>query len=80
MEIVNSYEAKTQLSRLIRRALAGERIVIARAGKPLVELKPCQPERRRTSGLWKGKVRIAKDFDAPLPELEEAIHGGDPAP
>jgi antitoxin (DNA-binding transcriptional repressor) of toxin-antitoxin stability system len=77
MEIVNCYEAKTQLSRLIRRALAGERIVIARAGKPLVELKPCQQAQRRTPGVWKGKVRIARDFDAPIPELEAAIHGHD---
>lgn len=77
MEIVNSYQAKTQLSQLIRRALAGERIVIARAGKPLVELKPYQPAERRVPGLWKGKVRIASDFDEPLPELERAIYGDD---
>jgi antitoxin (DNA-binding transcriptional repressor) of toxin-antitoxin stability system len=77
MEIVNSYEAKTQLSRLIERALAGERIVIARAGRPLVELKPYQAALPRTPGLWKGKVRIAQDFDAPVPELEEALYGDD---
>ncbi len=75
MEIVNSYQAKTQLSRLIRRALAGERIVIARAGRPLVELKPYEHTRPRVAGLWKGKVRIARDFDAPLPALEQAVYG-----
>lgn len=75
MEIVNSYEAKTQLSRLIRRALAGERIVIARSGKPLVELKPYEPGPPRIFGLWKGKIRMADDFDAPVQELEEAIYG-----
>lgn len=77
MEIVNSYEAKTHLSRLIRRALAGERIVIARAGRPLVELKPYQPSAPRTPGLWEGRVKIAPDFDEPLPELERAIYGDD---
>lgn len=75
MEVVNSYEAKTQLSRLIRRALAGERIVIARAGRPLVELTPYEPARPRVSGLWKGKVRIADDFDASVPDLERALYG-----
>jgi prevent-host-death family protein len=74
MEIVNSYEAKTKLSKLIERALAGERIVIARAGRPLVELKPYQPSQPRTAGLWKGKVRIAEDFDAPLQELESDLY------
>lgn len=77
MEMFNSYEAKTHLSKLIRRALAGERIVIARAGRPLVELKPYEPARPRTPGLWKGKVRIADDFDAPVPELERALYGDD---
>lgn len=77
MEIVNSYEAKTQLSKLIRRALAGERIVIARAGRPLVELTPYKPQQERVAGLWKGKLRIAEDFDAPIPELEQALYGDD---
>lgn len=79
MEIVNSYEAKTRLSQLIRRALAGERIVIARAGKPLVELRPYRPERPRVPGGWKGRVRMSSDFDDPIPELEEAIDGRHPA-
>jgi antitoxin (DNA-binding transcriptional repressor) of toxin-antitoxin stability system len=75
MHVVNTYEAKTQLSRLIEQALAGERVVIARAGRPLVELKPYVAARPRVSGLWKGRVRIARDFDAPLPELERDIYG-----
>jgi antitoxin (DNA-binding transcriptional repressor) of toxin-antitoxin stability system len=74
MEIVNSYEAKTQLSKLIERALAGERIVIARAGRPLVELRPYRSVRPRVPGVWKGKARIARDFDAPVEELEQAVY------
>lgn len=75
MEIVNSYEAKTHLSRLIRRALDGERIVIARAGKPLVELLPYREKKRRRGGVWKGKIKMADDFDAPLDDLEHEIYG-----
>lgn len=78
MEIVNSYEAKTHLSRLIRRALDGERIVIARAGKPLVELLPYREQERRVGGIWKGKVHMADDFDDPLTELEQEIYGEEP--
>ncbi len=77
MIVVNSYEAKTQLSRLIRQALDGERVVIARSGKPLVELKPYQPQPRRIRGLLKGKLQVPDDFDEPLPDLEEAIYGAD---
>ena len=79
MKIINSYEAKTHLSQLIRQALEGERIVIAKAGTPLVELKPYREQQRRVGGAWKGQVRMAEDFDEPLEDLEEAIYGKDPA-
>lgn len=75
MVMVNSYEAKTQLSRLIRRALEGERIVIAKAGKPLVELRPYREQERRKGGIWRGKVKMAEDFDEPLTDLEAEIYG-----
>ena len=74
MVIVNSYEAKTQLSKLIRRALDGERIVIARSGEPLVELRPFRETKRRVGGVWKGQVRMAEDFDEPLADLEDEIY------
>ncbi len=68
MKTVNIYEAKTNLSRLVERAQAGEDIVIARAGKPLAKLVRYQPQQAlRISGAWKGKVHMAKDFDV-LPE------------
>ena len=41
--------------------------VLARAGRPVVRLVPIRPERRRRLGRWKGRVSMAKDFDAPLP-------------
>ena len=75
MVIVNSTEAESQLSELIRRAREGERIVIAQAGEPLVELLPFQNPGRRVGGSWKGKLHMSDDFDAPLTELEDAIYG-----
>lgn len=64
---VNLYDAKTHLSRLVDRAADGEEIVIAKAGKPRARLVPLAKRTRRKPGVWKGKVWIAKDFDAPLP-------------
>ena len=66
---VNIHAAKTHFSRLVERAAGGEEIIIARAGKPLARLVPLAPRRKvRRPGLLRGRVRIAKDFDAPLPE------------
>jgi prevent-host-death family protein len=63
---VNMHEAKSDLSRLVVRALAGEEVIITRAGKPVARLVPIRPE--RVPGLARGKVQLAPDFDAPLPE------------
>ena len=66
---VNIYEAKTNLSRLVELAAAGEEIVIAKAGKPLARLSPLRDGKgpRKPGGLA-GKFRVSKDFDAPLPD------------
>ena len=61
---VNVHEAKTQLSRLIERAEAGEEVVIARAGKPVAKLVGYREGvGPRRPGGWNGRVRIADDFD-----------------
>jgi prevent-host-death family protein len=66
---VNIHEAKTHFSKLLTRVQAGEEITIAKAGKPVAKLVPIPPERKeRTPGTAKGKIWIAPDFDAPLPE------------
>jgi prevent-host-death family protein len=66
--ITNIHQAKSQLSKLVERALEGEEVIIARAGKPVVKLVPIhQNDKPRKGGQWKGKVRIAEDFDE-LPE------------
>ena len=68
MKISNIHEAKSQLSKLIESALAGEEIVIAKAGKPLVKLIPYQEDKQpRTPGGWEGKVVMSNDFDDELP-------------
>ena len=73
-ETVNLYEAKTNLSKLVDRAAAGEEIVIAKAGKPKAKLVPYQPlrKKRRFGQNLLGITYIAEDFDAPLPpELQK---------
>ncbi|HEX3345001.1 MAG TPA: type II toxin-antitoxin system Phd/YefM family antitoxin [Polyangiaceae bacterium] len=63
------YEAKTHLSELVDRASRGEEIVIAKNGIPMAKLVPlAKTTAKRKPGGWTGKVWIADDFDAPLPE------------
>ena len=64
-DIFNMHQAKSSLSKLVERALAGEEIVIARKGEPLVRLVPVPKERKpRVPGRGKGKIWIAPDcFD-----------------
>jgi prevent-host-death family protein len=64
--IYNLYQAKTALSELVDRAAHGEAIVIAKNGKPMARLIAAERPVREP-GAWKGKVRIARDFDDPLP-------------
>ena len=67
---VNIYEAKTKLSALLDKALAGEDVVIARAGKPLARLTPVagagSTSGVRLGGLKRARIRLAADFHAPL--------------
>ena len=68
---VNVLEAKTQLSRLLDRAEAGEEVIIARAGHPVARLVAVQQspsEAPRILGALQGKGWIADDFDEPMPE------------
>ena len=69
MKTVNIHQAKTHLSRLVEEAAEGEEIVIAKAGRPRARLVPARTVAKpRVAGLYKGKIRIGKDFDAPLPD------------
>ena len=62
---VNMHEAKAQLSRLGELACKGERVVIAKNGKPYLDLVPHQEEKRepRKPGALKGQIWMAPDFD-----------------
>jgi prevent-host-death family protein len=77
MRTVNIHAAKTQLSRLVDAAAAGEEIIIAKSGKPVARLGPLAgPPGKRHLGILAGRVRIPEDFDAPLPdEVIDAFEG-----
>jgi prevent-host-death family protein len=66
----NVAEAKAQFSTLIRKALQGEEVVIARDNKPLLKLVPVGVP-GRTPGSAKGRVKIAADFDGPIGDFAE---------
>ncbi len=64
MTVVNIHEAKTQLSRYVDQAAAGEEIIIARSGKPVARLVPlAEPNRPRVLGLGTGRFRMPEHFD-----------------
>ena len=68
-ETVSLYEAKTQLSRLVDRAAAGEEIVISKSGRPRARLVPMEDTRPlRVPGKGKGRWNVGRSFDAPLPD------------
>lgn len=67
--MVSLYEAKTQLSRLVDRAAQGEEIVISKSGRPRARLVPLEDTRAlRVPGKGRGKWRVGKGFDSPLPD------------
>ena len=77
-ETVNLSAAKTNLSKLVERAAAGEEIVIAKAGKPKAKLVPYEaPRKKRVGGQnLLGITYIADDFDGPLPpEIQKYFDG-----
>jgi prevent-host-death family protein len=80
LKVFNLHKAKNQLSSLVDRAAAGEEIVIAKRGEPMVKLVPIpRPKKgpRKPSGLMKIKW-ISPDFDDPLPPDLRKAFGIDP--
>jgi len=78
MSKVNIHQAKTQLSRLVELAAGGEEVIIAKSGKPVARLVPysLKGERRRP-GRMRGRIRMKKNFDRPLPkEILASFEGG----
>ena len=70
MVAVNIHQAKTQLSRLLAQAEAGEEVLIARRGEPVARLVACKAAGKRQPDVLKGKVVIPDGFYEPLPEEE----------
>ncbi len=72
MATVTVHQAKTSLSKLIARALAGEEIVIARGKVPVARLLPIVAQVGRKFGAMRGKARVDEKFFESLPEEELA--------
>jgi prevent-host-death family protein len=71
MPTVTIHQAKTNLSKLIERASAGEEIIIARGSKPVARLVPLGAVKgKRQPGSWKGRFVLGPDFFEPLSESE----------
>ena len=77
MQIINIHQAKTQLAKLIEKALVGEDVIIAKAGKPVAKLtayrKPLKP---RKLGLLKGKIKVPDNFNDEDKEINKLFYGG----
>jgi antitoxin (DNA-binding transcriptional repressor) of toxin-antitoxin stability system len=72
--IVNMHAAKTSLSRLVKRAAAGEQILIANHGKPVAMLSRIPTAHKKIPwDIFKGKIQMTDDFDAPLDELKDYV-------
>jgi antitoxin (DNA-binding transcriptional repressor) of toxin-antitoxin stability system len=78
MKPVNIYEAKTRFSQLVDKAAAGEDVIVSRNGKPLVRITRLTSDHKRQIkfGVLKGKLKVAADFDAPLPAEVLAVFEG----
>lgn len=74
---VDTYAAKTQLSRLIARVQSGEEITITRRGAPVARLVPVAPAPKRRLGLLMGRIRMAPDFDEMPDAILDAFEGRD---
>jgi prevent-host-death family protein len=74
MHIANISEAKAQLSALIEKVMAGEEVIIGKAGKPVARIVKYENNRQiRRPGALKGKIKIADDFDELPDDLAKAF-------
>ncbi|HWY90056.1 MAG TPA: type II toxin-antitoxin system prevent-host-death family antitoxin [Solirubrobacteraceae bacterium] len=75
MTRVGMHEAKTQLSRLVDQARRGEDVIVERSGRPVAKIVPYEEPSGLLAlkGVWKGKVRIAEDFDELPEDLQRAF-------
>jgi prevent-host-death family protein len=72
--VVNMHDAKSSLSRLVKRAAAGEEILIANHGKPVAMLTRIPNRGKKVPwDIFKGKIEMANDFDSPLEEFQDYL-------
>lgn len=66
---INIHEAKTHFSRILKRVVMGEEVIIAKAGTPIAIVSPySQGEKERVPGQDRGLFSVPEDFDDPLPD------------
>jgi antitoxin (DNA-binding transcriptional repressor) of toxin-antitoxin stability system len=66
------HDARSNFSRLVRRAASGEEILLASRGKPIAMLSRIPVHRRNIPwDVFRGKIEMAEDFDAPLEEFKD---------
>ncbi len=69
---VNIHEAKTHLSKLIKKVVDGEEVIIAKGNKPIIKLVVFEDKKiQRKIGTAKGKIKVSDDFDEPLEDFKE---------
>ena len=76
MEVINVYQAKTNLSHLLDLVQKGQRLVIGKAGKPIADLVPHQKQtlKPRKPGALAGKIKIGPEFDEADKEIEKLFY------
>lgn len=77
IKLVNMHEAKSQLSRLVQDVLDGNRVRIARNGKPVVELKIIDDDVIRVPGTMAGKIWVSEDFDDYTTDIQQLFEGSE---
>ena len=72
---VNMLDAKNRLSRLVQAVLDGEEVILARNGEPVARITRYLPAKaRRTPGAFKGRIRMAPDWDSVETNRQIAAH------
>jgi len=76
MQLVNIHNAKTNLSKLIEKVVAGEDVTLAKAGKPVAKIVAYKEKvKPRKLGLLKGKIWISDDFNEEDEEINKMFYG-----
>jgi prevent-host-death family protein len=76
MQIINIHEAKTNLSKLVNKTMKGEEVIIGKAGKPVAKLVAYKSKnKKRITGIWKGKVWMSEDFNDEDEEINKLFYG-----